>query len=91
MTQQLLLSLAAAVDSVVTQTKEVIKNYFSRQKPLERDIYTRPPEEISLPEENILKVIKAVHGTEKSGFHRYRAYLSHHVEKFRMVRSTVHP
>lgn len=78
--QHLLTTLIVSLENMTLFKREVIKVCVQSQTALERPVYIRPPAELNLPAEVVLKVVKPMYGIPESGFHRYLTYLEHHLE-----------
>lgn len=84
-TRRLVLSLAASVDGVNIHSRYITKSTSNLKYHL-RDVSIRPSLEVRLPEENILKVMKSLHGIPESGLYGYLTYVEHHCKMLDLKR-----
>jgi hypothetical protein len=52
---------------------------------LNRLFYIKPPKEIDLGCDNILKVLRPLYSVPEAGTHWFRTYYKHHVEKLQLT------
>lgn len=72
-------------------TRDITQAYTQSVTSLERDVYIRPPVELNLPKEKVLKVVKPLYGIPESGLHWYLTYMEHHTDRLGMSRSRADP
>ena len=72
-------------------TRDVTQAYIQSKSKLERKVYIKPPKEMMLSDDQVLRVIKPLYGIPESGLHWSLTYLEHHVESLGMKRTLIDP
>ena len=89
MSQRLILALAAImIDSCNLYVRDITQAYVQSTTSLNRKFYVRPPQELGLRGDAILKIIKPLYGVPEAGAHWFNTYHSHHIKKLSMAQST---
>ena len=91
MSQQLILALAATYPEYDLYLRDISQAYVQSITSLNRQFYVRPPRELGLQSDSVLKVIKPLYGVPEAGAHSYSTYHTHHKEKLSMTESTYDP
>lgn len=89
--QRVLLSLAASSTNMDLCTRDVTQAYVQSDKRLERPVFIKPPPEMGLSPDTVLRVVRPLYGIPESGLHWYLTYLEYHTEQLGMRRTTVDP
>lgn len=69
MSQRLILALSAINPQYGLYLRDISQAYVQSTTPLNRQFYIRPPAELGLPRDSILKVIKPLYGVPEAGAH----------------------
>ena len=88
--QRLLLSLGISMDLRIC-VRDISQAYVQSTSTINREIFVKPPKELSLNNGELLKVVRPLYGLPEAGTHWYQTYSRHHVEKLRMQQSTFDP
>ena len=91
MSQRLILALAACMPQYDLYLRDISQAYVQSTTHLNREFFVRPPVELGLPSNAILKIIKPLYGVPEAGNHWFSTYHSHHREKLSMTQSTYDP
>ncbi len=91
MSQRLILALAACMPQYDLYLRDISQAYVQSTTHLNREFFVRPPVELGLPSNAILKIIKPLYGVPEAGNHWFNTYHSHHREKLSMTQSTYDP
>ena len=87
----MLLALTAVDPSFDIFTRDVTQAYVQARTPIQRKIFLRPPPELGLSDDMVLRVDKPLYGIVESGVHWYWTYIDYHVSKLDMKSSTHDP
>lgn len=68
--------------------RDVTQAYTQSTTKLNRNIFAKPPKELNLPKNIVLKINGPLYGVPESGTHWYGTYMKHHTEKLKMRPST---
>ena len=90
MSQRLILTLAAITGHGL-HLRDISQAYVQSATPLAREFYIRPPVELGLGPDHVLKVIKPLYGVPEAGAHWYNTYHNHHTKQLAMHQSTYDP
>jgi Reverse transcriptase (RNA-dependent DNA polymerase) len=87
---RLLLALAASLrpHGMNLYVRDITQAYVQSETKLVREFYAKPPSDLRLPEESILKVVKPLYGIPEAGNHWYKTYRDHHVNRLKMRMSS---
>ena len=72
-------------------TRDITKAFAMSKTLLRRPIYLRPPKEMGLPKNIILKVIKPLYGMPESPIHWYKTFIDHHCHSMQMEQLPIDP
>jgi hypothetical protein len=94
--QRLILALAVTLKDNNNRTpslylRDISQAYIQSRTPLARDFYAKPPPELGLPPNTILKLVLPLYGVPEAGNHWFQTYHRYHREKLRMDQSTYDP
>lgn len=89
--QRLLIALAASIPETYTATRDITQAYVQSRSRLERPVFIKPPKEMNLPKDTVLRVVRPLYGIPESGLHWYLTYLDHHVGRLGMKQSRADP
>jgi hypothetical protein len=84
-------SLGQAKPPVSLYLRDISQAYVQSNTHLNRQIFIRPPSELGLDKNSILRVVKPLYGVPEAGNHWYNTYHNHHLQKLRMTQSTYDP
>ncbi|KAI1008166.1 hypothetical protein K3495_g77 [Podosphaera aphanis] len=90
MSQRLILSLAL-YNNFDIFTRDISQAYTQSKSHLARDFYVRPPKELALPADTLLKVLRPLYGVPEVGTHWFQTYHNHHVQKLDLKYSSYDP
>ncbi|KHJ31691.1 hypothetical protein EV44_g3822 [Erysiphe necator] len=65
--------------------------YTQSKSHLAREFYVRPPKELKLPAETLLKVLRPLYGVPEAGTHWFRTYHDHHIYNLDLEPSSYDP
>lgn len=88
--QRLILCIAAMGNHDL-YLRDISQAYVQSATNLNREFYVRPPRELSIEEDSILKVLKPLYGVPEAGNHWFKTYHSHHIDHLGMTQSTYDP
>lgn len=77
-------TLSAMFPEHTSYIRDISQAYVQSESRLERQIFLRPPSEMSLPSGKVLLVLKPLYGIPESGLHWFITYSSHHIEQLGM-------
>lgn len=82
MSQRLILALPALQHRphLKLYLRDITQAYVQSTTFLNRKFYVRPPAEIQLPVDSILKVVKPLYGVPEAGAHWFSTYHKHHMQ-----------
>ncbi|RAL61913.1 hypothetical protein DID88_002402 [Monilinia fructigena] len=91
--QRILVSLAASTrkNGTGVYIRDITQAYTQSTSNLHRTFYAHAPEEMNLPANMVLLVVKPLYGVPEAGNHWFKTYHTHHCEKLRMQQSTYDP
>jgi hypothetical protein len=94
--QRLILVLAVTLRNKNNETptlylRDISQAYVQSRTPLARDFYAKPPPELGLPPNTILKLVRPLYGVPEAGNHWFQTYHRYHREKLKMEQSTYDP
>ena len=91
--QRILFGLAPSLcsNSMNIYLRDISQAYTQSSTHLNRDVFIKPPSELSLPKNIMLKIIRPLYGLAEAGTHWFHTYHNHHVEKLNMITSTFDP
>jgi hypothetical protein len=91
MSQRIILALTASIPHCHLYLRDITQAYVQSNTPLNRKFFIRPPPELDLPKDSILRVVKPLYGVPEAETHWFNTYQKHHKEKLLMVESTFDP
>ena len=71
--------------------RDISQAYTQSSTHLSREVFIKPPGELSLLNNIMLKIIRPLYGLAEAGTHWFHTYHNHHVEKLNMITSTFDP
>jgi hypothetical protein len=94
--QQLILALAVTHRDKNNETptlylRDISQAYVQSRTSLARDFYAKPPPELGLPPNTILKLVRPLYGVPEAGNHWFQTYHRYHHKKLKMEQSTYDP
>jgi hypothetical protein len=94
--QRIILTLTPALQNrplnpLSIYLRDITQAYVQSRTPLHRDFYIRPPTELGLKPDAILKVLRPLYGVPEAGNHWFNTYHWHHLEQLGMHQSTFDP
>ncbi len=81
MAQRTAVAIAAMFPKSVSYTRDISQAYLQSNTELERSVYLRPPTEMEVDDDCILRARKPLYVIPESGLHWFVTYQKHHVEK----------
>jgi hypothetical protein len=78
-------------DDMHLYLRDISQAYVQSATNLNREFYVRPPRELQIGDDSVLKVVKPLYGIPEAGNHWFKTYHSHHVEQLQMSQSTYDP
>ena len=91
MSQRLILALAVCMPQYDLYLRDISQAYIQSTTHLNREFLVRPPVELGLHSDAILKIIKPLYGVPEAGNYWFSTYHSNHCEKLSMTQSTYNP
>ncbi len=88
MSQRLILALAVCMQQFNLYLRDISPGYVQSTTYLNREFFVRPPQELGLQSDSILKIIKLLYGVPEAVNHWFNTYHRHHLEKLSMTQST---
>ena len=82
--QRLVLATAAQNADHVLYSRDIIQAYLQSQSELERSIFLKPPMELNLDDDFVLRAVKPLYGIPESGLHWFLTYQDHHLNRLGM-------
>jgi hypothetical protein len=89
--QRILLGLAPSTKSMKLYLRDISQAYTQSTTRLARNVFIKPPAELSLPNSKLLRVVQPLYGIAEAGTHWFNTYHKHHIDKLNMVNSTFDP
>ena len=89
--QRIVLATAAQEKDTILYTRDITQAYLQSHSSLERCIYLKPPLELNLSDEFVLRAIKPLYGLPESGLHWFLTYQGHHLNRLRMSKTRMDP
>jgi Reverse transcriptase (RNA-dependent DNA polymerase) len=89
MGERLALCLAAMHVGSDAYVRDITQAYLQASSELERAVFLKPPVEMELPENMVLRAIKPLYGIPESGLHWFLTYSDHHKTILHMRQSMV--
>ena len=94
--QRLILALTVTLrdnnnENLTLYLRDISQAYVQSRTPLARDFYAKPPPELGLPPNTILKLVRPLYGVPEAGNHWFQTYHRYHREKLKMEQSTYDP
>jgi hypothetical protein len=89
--QRLILCIAATKPDIRLFLRDISQAYVQSATNLNREFYVRPPRELGIDKDSVLKVLKPLYGVPEAGNHWFKTYHSHHVQQLHMDQSTYDP
>ena len=89
--QRLLLAICAMDTSLQFFTRDISQAYVQAATKVEREIFVRPPAEMNLGQQCLLRVERPLYGLPESGLHWFRTYHKHHTVVLGMTASVHDP
>lgn len=86
--QRILLSISVSLKNHNLYLRDITQAYVQSRTQLIRDFYIRPPVEMGLDKNTLLKVIKPLHAMAEAGNHWFSTYHKLHKEVLKMSPST---
>lgn len=83
--------LAASLTNMTPFNRDVIQKYIQASTQLERNVQTRSPDELDLPKNTVLHVVKSLYAIPASGLQLYLTYVDNHMRRLGMERTTIDP
>ena len=78
-------------DDIHLYLRDISQAYVQSATNLNREFYVRPPRELQISDDSVLKVVKPLYGIPEARNHWFKTYHSHHVEQLQMSQSTYDP
>jgi hypothetical protein len=92
MSQRIILAIAACIsENHHLYLRDITQAYTQSKSPLNRMFFIRPPPDLNLPDDAILRVIKPLYGVPEAGAHWFSTYHDHHKKNLNMTESTYDP
>jgi hypothetical protein len=89
MSQRIILALTACTMSDChLYLRNITQAYVQSKTPLNRQFFIRPPSELNLSKDSILRVVKPLYGVPEAGAHWFNTYQKHHKNNLMMIEST---
>ena len=88
--QRLILCIAAMGEHDL-YLRDISQAYVQSTTNLNREFYVRPPRELSITNDSILKVLKPLYGVPEAGNHWYKTYLSYYIKYLYINQSIYDP
>lgn len=88
--QRLILALSVCTD-LDLYIRDISQAYVQSSTLLNREFYIRPPPELNLDSDSVLKVVKPLYGVPEAGAHWFNTYHTHHIKNLSMKTSTYDP
>jgi hypothetical protein len=91
--QRLILALTATLigSGKNLYLRDISQAYVQSDTELCRDLYIKPPIELEIAHNMVLKVIKPLYGIPEAGNHWFNTYHTHHIKELQMSQSTYDP
>jgi hypothetical protein len=91
--QRLLLAITTMLRSnnLTLYLRDITQAYVQSTTTLTRDFFVRPPQELQLNRNKVLKIMKPLYGVPEAGNHWFSTYHRHHIERLGMEQSTYDP
>ncbi|KAI0995530.1 hypothetical protein K3495_g12649, partial [Podosphaera aphanis] len=89
--QRIILAIATMRPDLDLYLRDISQAYVQATTPIYRKIYVRPPLELGLEKNKVLKIEKPLYGLAESGNHWYITYHGHHTQTLGMTPSTHNP
>jgi hypothetical protein len=89
--QRIVLCIAAILDDRELCIRDISQAYVQSTTRLSRHFYIKPPKEIDLGHNNVLKVLRPLYGVPEAGTHWFRTYHRHHIERLDLSTSSYDP
>ena len=89
--QRLILSLTPSMTTRNLFIRDISQAYIQSTTNLNRLFYIKPPKEIDLSCDNVLKVLRPLYSILEAETHWFRTYHKHHVEKLQLTTSPYDP
>lgn len=89
--QRLLITLSAINTTLNFFTRDDLQAYVQSDTPTQRRIYFRPPKDLKLPAEMLLRVDLPLYGILEAGLHWLRTYHDHQKKTFFPIPATHEP
>ena len=89
--QRIILCIAAILDDRELCIRDISQAYVQSTTRLSRHFFIKPPREIDLGHDNVLKVLRPLYGVPEAGTHWFRTYHRHHIDKLQLATSTFDP
>ena len=83
--QRLLLAICAMGPSLRFFTRDISQAYVQANTRVERRIFVRPPAEMDLGRQCLLRIERPLYGLPESGLHCFRTYHDHHTKVLGMT------
>jgi hypothetical protein len=90
MSQRIILAIAASTNHRL-YLRDITQAYTQSKSPLNRMFFIRPPPDLNLSDDAILRVIKPLYGVPEAGAHWFNTYHDHHKKNLNMTESTYDP
>ena len=91
--QRLILALTATLigSGKNLYLRDISQAYVQSDTELCRDLYIKPPTELNIAHNMVLKVIKPLYGIPEAGNHWFNTYHTHYIKELQMSQSTYDP
>lgn len=80
-TKRLVLALAASVEDMMVNTRDVTEAFIQATTLLERNVFIGTRSEMRLSGKKVLKLVKSLYKTRECALHWYPAYIERHLHK----------
>lgn len=93
MSQRIILALTPTFQAkgMELYLRDITQAYVQSTTNINREFYAKPPKEMNLHQDSVVKVIKPLYGIPEAGNHWYNTYHQHHTDKLAMEPSTYDP
>ncbi len=92
MSQRIILAIAASTsENNHLYLRDITQAYTQSKSPLNRMFFIRPPPDLNLSDDAILRVIKPLYDVSEARAHWFNTYHDHHKKNLNMTKSTYDP
>ena len=87
--QRIILALVPTLQqsrpAMLVYLRDISQAYVQSTTYLNREIFIRPPLELRLSKDSLLRVVKPLYGVPEAGNHWFRTYHDHHTQELKMT------